>query len=368
MGTSRHPIGLELAPPPKQSIICSNSFGRPIVSLTDLKEAVATHVTRGAEKLRRQKSIANCIQVFIETNRFKAASPQYTGAVTMRLDQPTAYTPELAQAGLERIFKPGFNYKRGGIMLLGLCSEVQVQGGFWGRAYTDRSKKAMAVVDQINALYGKGTIKIAACCLTKDKLWQSRCDKCSPRYTTRWDELMVVKAGDIAKEISTVSLFWKDRAACCFTMLRYHTQEDHLERAKRMASTMEEFSTLQLYGVIANEQIMPWQACRPAPPTGTEKRLRIALYPSEKLNPSAGITNIQISVPGPNPEIAAFFTAKPINFSHPYWQTLEKEIIAWLRLPNGLRVSPAPGTARVHYTNLYEIDEELRPQPGRPPR
>src|SRR5437879_2073553 len=140
----------------------------------------------------------------------------------MRLDQPTAYTPELvqvAQAGLERIFQPGFNYKRAGVMMLDLCSEDQVQGGFWGRAYTESYKKAMAVVDQINALYGKGTIKCAACCLTKDKLWQSRCDKRSPRYTTRWDELMVVKAGDISKELSTAALFWRDSAACCFTLL-----------------------------------------------------------------------------------------------------------------------------------------------------
>jgi DNA polymerase V len=361
-------LSLKLAPP-KQSIICSGSFGRPIDSLIDLKEAVATHVTRGADKLRRQHSIAHSIQVFIETNRFKA-EPQYSNAITLKLDQPTAYTPELVQvamAGLERVFKPQFNYKRAGIMLLGICSQEQVQGGFWGRAYSDRDKKAMAVVDQINARFGKGTIKIAACCLTKEQKWQMRCDKRSPRYTTRWEELMVAKAGDIAKDLSTAALFWRDAAACCFTLLRYYTPEASLERAHRMATTLEKFSTLQLYSVIANEQIMPWQASRPAPPSGTEQRLRIAFYPSEPLNPSAGITNIRISVLGPIREIADIFTAKPPNFSHPFWKMLEKEIIAWLRLPNGLPVSSAIGAARIHYTKLYEISEELRSQPGRPP-
>jgi hypothetical protein len=124
---------------------------------------------------------------------------------------------------------------------------------------------------------------------------------------------------------------------------------------------------LQLYGVIANEKVLTWQPNKLPPANGTEIRLRVALYPSEKLNPGAGITNIQVSVPGPNPEIADFFNTKPINISHPYWQMLEQEIIQWLRLPNGLRVSPAIGDARIHHTKLYAIEEDLRPQPGRPP-
>jgi DNA polymerase V len=363
-------IPIELAPPPKQSIVCSRSFGRYINSITDLKEALATHVTRAAGKLRRQHSIAHSIQVFIQTNQFKTSDPQYSNSITIKLDQPTAYTPELmqaAQAGLERIFQPGYNFKRAGIMLLGLCSEDQMQGGFWGRAYIGRDKKAMEIVDQINARFGKDTIKIAACILTKDKKWQMRSDHCSPRYTTRWDELMIAKAGDITKELSTAVLFWKDRAATCFTLLRYYTPNDRFERALRMASTLEEFSTLQLYGVIANQQVMPWTPSNPAPASGTDMRLRIALYPSEKLNPSAGITNIRISVPGPKREVADIFTAQPAICSHPYWQMLEKEIISWLRLPNGLPVSPASEAARIHYAKFYQIEEELRPQPGKPP-
>src|SRR5207247_1378666 len=148
-------------------------------------------------------------------------------------------------------------------------------------------------------------------CLTKEQKWQMRCDRRSPRYTTRWNEMPVVKAGDITKELSNVSLFWRDRAACCFTLLRYHTREDRFERALRMAATLADFSNLQLYGVIANEEIISWQPSNQPPPSGTDMRLRIALYPSEKLLPSAGITNIRVSVPGPKREIAESFTAQP---------------------------------------------------------
>jgi DNA polymerase V len=46
-------LPLELCPPPKQSLMVSRSFGCPITSLTEMREAVATYTTRAAEKLRR---------------------------------------------------------------------------------------------------------------------------------------------------------------------------------------------------------------------------------------------------------------------------------------------------------------------------
>lgn len=187
-------IGLELAPPAKQSIICSRSFGRGIAALVELKEAVATHAARGAEKLRRQNSIASSIQVFIETNRFKD-EPQYGNCITMQLEQPSSYTPDIvrtATAGVERIYRQGYNYKRAGIMLMGIVPEDQAQLGFFGRVRTERDRKLMDVIDEINTRFGKGTIKLAAMGLKQS--WQMRCQLRSPRFTTRWEELPVVRA------------------------------------------------------------------------------------------------------------------------------------------------------------------------------
>lgn len=100
----------------------------------------------------------------------------------------------IALAGLERIYEAGFNYKRAGIMLLGICHQDQVQSGFWGRSYNEQDKRVMAVIDEINNRYGKGTMRMASTLLTKDHKWQTRCDYRSPRYTTRWNELPIVKA------------------------------------------------------------------------------------------------------------------------------------------------------------------------------
>ena len=77
-------------------------------------------------------------------------------------------------------------------MVLGITSQNQVQGGFFGRAYGEREQRMMAVVDEINKRYGKGTLQVAAAGLRPR--WRQRCEQRSPRYTTRWDELPVAIA------------------------------------------------------------------------------------------------------------------------------------------------------------------------------
>src|SRR5215469_3102455 len=51
-------LPLELCPPPKQSLMVSRSFGRPITTWIEMREAVATYMTREAEKLRRHHRAA----------------------------------------------------------------------------------------------------------------------------------------------------------------------------------------------------------------------------------------------------------------------------------------------------------------------
>lgn len=68
-------IPLETVQPDKKSIISSKSFGRPVSTLSDMKEAVATYLSVAAEKLRTQESAAGAIQIFITTNTFNPNQP-----------------------------------------------------------------------------------------------------------------------------------------------------------------------------------------------------------------------------------------------------------------------------------------------------
>ncbi|MGO4612415.1 DNA polymerase V subunit UmuC, partial [Variovorax sp. 2RAF20] len=49
-------IALEDAPPPKQHILNSRSFGERVTQLEDMQQAIVMHATRAAEKLRQQNS------------------------------------------------------------------------------------------------------------------------------------------------------------------------------------------------------------------------------------------------------------------------------------------------------------------------
>jgi len=145
-------LPLELCPPPKQSLMVSRSFGRPITTLTEMREAVATYTTRAAEKLRRHQVAARVLTVFLTTNRF-ADEPQYSNSVTIPLPVATQDTAELiryALRGVEQIFRAGYRYKKAGVILTVLVPAHQVQMHLFDDQDRERSCQLMAAIDAIN--------------------------------------------------------------------------------------------------------------------------------------------------------------------------------------------------------------------------
>lgn len=88
--------GLELAPPPKQSICVSRSFGRPVTTLPELSEALSAYIERAAEKLRRHGLAAGYVTVFLHTNRFRPEEPQYSPSAGLALPVATCDTAPLS--------------------------------------------------------------------------------------------------------------------------------------------------------------------------------------------------------------------------------------------------------------------------------
>ncbi|MBP7735263.1 MAG: Y-family DNA polymerase [Spirochaetes bacterium] len=189
-------IPFEELPAPKKGIVSSRSFGRPVESLEELREAVAAYVSRAAEKLRAQRSVAGSVTVFLSTNRFKENDPQYSSGISCRLPVPSSYTPRLIQVAgrlLEGIYRRGYRYKKAGVMLYEIMQEGDAQLDLFSRFHdTDRTRSLMGVVDGINRAMGRHTLRFAAEGIIKP--WQMRREFLSPRYTTHWDELPVVRA------------------------------------------------------------------------------------------------------------------------------------------------------------------------------
>lgn len=185
-------VPLEYCPPAKKSITCSRSFGRLTESLEDLREAVAVYLTKAMEKLRRGKLAAGVITVFISTSRF-GDDPQYSNAITYELAYPTDVTSEMlewALLGLEKIYRPGYRYKKAGVMLNHLVPAGQMSLRLFGEGAFERSQSLMQVVDKINQRYGAGTVRLG---LAKpDGKWQTKFVKRTPRYTTSIQEVLSI--------------------------------------------------------------------------------------------------------------------------------------------------------------------------------
>ena len=190
-------IGLEQAPPAKQQIACTRSFGQPVTELAPMVQAVSEFAARTGEKLRAQGGRAGQVLVFAHTSPFRPGK-SYSKAITLSLCRPSSNTLDLvatAARGMRAIFKPGYHFMKAGVMLLDLVPEGQEQGELPLDDDGEASARLMTAVDAINDRYGQGSIRVASAGVQGEKReFEMRQQLRTPRYTTRWDELPVVRA------------------------------------------------------------------------------------------------------------------------------------------------------------------------------
>ncbi|ECD9628985.1 Y-family DNA polymerase [Salmonella enterica subsp. enterica] len=187
-------ISLEVAPPPKQQIVCSRSFGERVTTYEAMRQAVCQHAERAAEKLRGERQYCRHISAFIKTSPFAINEPYYGNLATEKLLTPTRDTRDIIAAAvkaLDRIWVSGHRYAKAGVMLndfsptgisqLNLFDEVQPRS---------QSDALMKVLDSINHT-GLGSVWFAGRGIAPE--WQMKREMLSPAYTTRWSELPIAK-------------------------------------------------------------------------------------------------------------------------------------------------------------------------------
>jgi DNA polymerase V len=192
-------LELEEMPPDRKGVMASRSFGSAVESLEELEEALANHVARAGEKIRRFGLLATRMEVFLRTNRFRKDESQYSPGIGITLERPTHSTAELmtaARALLHRIYRPGYRYKKTGVHLANLVSEDEYQPGLFDRP-RNAGIDVDRIVDEINRRLGdpKNPVITRASQGTdrSGKGWKMRSERHSPHYTTDWRELPVVR-------------------------------------------------------------------------------------------------------------------------------------------------------------------------------
>ncbi len=191
MGISCIPI--ETLMQPKKNIATTRAFGKKLSDIRIVEEAVATHAVRCAEKLRRQRSVAQYVMVFIHTDPFSENERYVSKNITYTLPLASNTNSAMASAavkGLKQIFEPGLLYKKAGVIVSGISSEMHVQGSLFDSGFDLRHKQLSQVSDRINSRYGRDFLKLGIQGARHD--WKLRQERLSGRYTTCWDEIMKV--------------------------------------------------------------------------------------------------------------------------------------------------------------------------------
>lgn len=186
---------LELVEPTRKGIAVTRSFGAPVTSWEAMREALASYATRAAEKMRRYKVAADNLFVFMHTSTFNQ-DPFYSNGASARFAATTNDTGEVVGLTVrlgERLWREGFRYSKCGVMITELLPEAVQQPALWSELDRERRERAWKTVDQLNAKLGRGTVRVLAAG-PKDAAWKLRAEYRSPRWTTRWEELPVVRS------------------------------------------------------------------------------------------------------------------------------------------------------------------------------
>ena len=189
-------LPLDLAPAPKQETCVSRSFSRPVTTVDELRQAIATYVVRAAEKLRKQQQRAASLTIYTRTRPFIPSF--YSQAASTRLDLPSNDTAVLLQAALPlvgHIFRPNRQLAKAGVLMQHLQSNDILQTHLMVPMSEEQQQKRdclMQTIDRINRRYGRGTLQWAGCGLHPS--WLMRRGQLSRAATTRLSDLPVVKA------------------------------------------------------------------------------------------------------------------------------------------------------------------------------
>jgi len=185
----------ELEPRPRKSRVIPRSFGRSVCDRRELEEALSAFTTTAARKLQQEGLAAGAVTVFASSSRFK--EPFYSSSAKCQLWVATNHTPTLIQYVMqlvEKVWKEDVEFKKAGILLTRIATEEVLQLSLFENYEPGDSKpkQLLLTLDELNSHHDRDRIHSAVAGFRLG--WQTRAQYRSNRWTTRWDELMAVKA------------------------------------------------------------------------------------------------------------------------------------------------------------------------------
>ncbi len=170
--------------PERQQVMVSRSLKEGVSEFSSLREVLCRFVEKAARILRVEGLMASSLYVVLRTSRFRDAENLYAANQGVALPFPTDDTrvfTRYAAALLDNLYRPGFEYKKVGVLLTELQKCEHVQPTF--EHPNVAPSKLMAVLDKLQ----QAGHDIHFANQGSTTLWNR--SYVSPAYTTSWKHI-----------------------------------------------------------------------------------------------------------------------------------------------------------------------------------
>ena len=185
-------IPIEAIPPTRRQIVSSRSFGCDLKDFDELNQALTNLARRAVNKLNNHNLATTTITVFIYTNPYKKDKScvhlSKTVGMTAAIQDESQIIPLVAQI-LRLIYKPGYSFYKGGLVLGNLTKGYQQQNLF---SINQSNKVELLKSNTIRGVNKKFNESIKYASELGNNRWLPRVEFRSNRYTTNWSELLII--------------------------------------------------------------------------------------------------------------------------------------------------------------------------------
>ena len=158
-------LSMEVIDRDNKSIAHTRTFGRTISTIDEVRERnFLFHYPRARENALEQPNDKDRHRVS-KTDRFNPVPYYYTNAATYKSVYHSDVTSEIytwITACIEKIYRPGMQYKRAGIELSDLKTEKVISLRLFDQRDFERKHKLNKVIDELNFRYGRDILRFAA--------------------------------------------------------------------------------------------------------------------------------------------------------------------------------------------------------------
>lgn len=178
----------------RDQLIFSRSFSTPITTVHELRQVLSIYGQQASARLAKHGLQARVLTAYAATSYYNPKDTSYPSAC-IRLPMPTADPVLLTRAAHALLpqIQEGIKYAKAGIMVTDLRpSGNQPPLSPYENPHEERGIGPL--LEEVARRYGRGSIGLGHAGIRGGPDWTMKRDMMSPRYTTHWDELPLVKA------------------------------------------------------------------------------------------------------------------------------------------------------------------------------